>query len=92
MNATHHRVKLSAVPVDFFADPDGEWTYEELVLLSGFDPASQTICIGALTRPFRGHPEGAAVVTIAERRGRSVVVIECAAKSEPAIASSASVA
>lgn len=95
MIATHHRVKLSAVPVDFFADPDGEWTYEELVELSGFDASTQTICIGALKRPFLGHPEGAAVVTIAERRGRQVVIIECASaagRTDLALVHSVSVA
>jgi hypothetical protein len=95
MIATRHRVKLNTVPVDFFADPDGEWTYEELVELSGFDAATQTICIGALKQPFRGHPEGAAVVTTAERRGRQVVIIECgsaAGRADLALVQVASVA
>jgi len=86
MNAARYRVKLGCVPADFFADPDGEWTYEALVAASGFDPERQTVCIGALTQAFRGHPEGSAVITIAERRGRCVVIVQCqaAAAVQPA--------
>ncbi|HEX2882839.1 MAG TPA: hypothetical protein VHO25_25140 [Polyangiaceae bacterium] len=78
MDAVRYRLELEEVPADFFADPDGEWTYEELVTASGFDAETQTVCIGALTQAFRGHPAGAAVVTTAERHGRYVAIIECA--------------
>jgi hypothetical protein len=78
MDAVRYRIELDEVPADFFADPDGEWTYEELVIASGFDMETQTVCIGALTQPFRGHPAGAAVITTAERDGRYVAIVECA--------------
>jgi hypothetical protein len=77
MDAVRYRLELEEVPADFFADPDGEWTYEELVAASGFDAEKQTVCIGALTQAFRGHPAGAAVVTTAERDGRYVAIVEC---------------
>lgn len=77
MDAFRYRIELDEVPTDFFADPDGEWTYEELVAASGFDAETHTVCIGALTQPFRGHPAGSAVITIAERTGRYVAIVEC---------------
>ncbi|HTM46203.1 MAG TPA: hypothetical protein VL137_14685 [Polyangiaceae bacterium] len=88
MKTARYRMKLSEIPVDFFADPDGEWTYEALVEASGFDGETQTVCIGALTAPFEGHPEGSAVITITQRRGRSVVIVECdrVAQTSPAVA------
>lgn len=77
MIVSRYSLELEDIPADFFADPDGDWTYEELVLASGFDPETQGVCIGALTQEFGGHPEGSAVVTITARRRPYVAIIEC---------------
>jgi hypothetical protein len=73
---TRYRISLDAVPADFFADPDGSWTFEALADAAGF--ASDTgIAIGALREDFRGHPEGAAVVTLNAETRPYVAIIEC---------------
>lgn len=76
MKAIRYRVALEEVPVDFFADPDGEWTYQALAEISGWE-MSEGVAVGALTAPFRGHPEGAAVVTLNARDRPYIVVVEC---------------
>jgi len=71
-----YRLSLDAVPADFFADPDGSWTFEALAEAAGF--GSETgVAIGALRERFRGHPEGAAVVTLNAESRPYVAVIEC---------------
>jgi hypothetical protein len=73
---TRYRISLDAVPADFFADPDGSWTFEALAGAAGF--ASETgIAIGALRENFRGHPEGAAVVTLNAETRPYVAIVEC---------------
>lgn len=65
------------VPVDFFADPDGEWEYEDLLRVANLDPAWGKVEVGALTRGFGGFPEGAAVVTLRVGDRLSVVLVDC---------------
>src|SRR5688572_9062263 len=73
---SRYRISLEAVPADFFADPDGSWTFEALAGAAGF--ASETgVAIGALREDFRGHPEGAAVVTLNAETRPHVAIIEC---------------
>jgi hypothetical protein len=69
-------VDLAEIPVDFFADPDGEWDYESLVDEAGFD-LDEGVEIGALTDSFRGHPEGSAVVTLNAKNRPYVAIVEC---------------
>ncbi|HEU5072765.1 MAG TPA: hypothetical protein VFU02_01300 [Polyangiaceae bacterium] len=76
MKAIRYRVSLNEVPVDFFADPDGEWTYDDLLAIAGWQ-TSDGVAIGALTAPFRGHPEGSAVVTLNAKDRPYIVVVEC---------------
>jgi hypothetical protein len=71
-----YRLALEAVPADFCADPDGSWTFEALADAAGF--ASQAgVAIGALRESFRGHPEGAAVVTLNAESRPYVAIVEC---------------
>jgi hypothetical protein len=66
---------LERVPADFFADPDGSWTYEGLARAAGFGTSG--VAIGALRCDFNGHPEGAAVVTLNAEARPYIAVIEC---------------
>ncbi|MBX3184770.1 MAG: hypothetical protein KIT72_08020 [Polyangiaceae bacterium] len=77
MRVRHYRVSAEAAPVDFFADPDGDWSYEALIEAAGIHPGAVPpgVLIGALARPWRGHPEGAAIVSfVADERPRLCVV------------------
>ena len=78
MKAIRYRVPLNEVPVDFFADPDGEWTYDDLLAIAGWKTADG-VAIGALTAPFRDHPAGSAVVTLNAKDRPYIVVVECPA-------------
>jgi hypothetical protein len=69
--------KLDAIPVDFLADPDGSWDYETLARETGFDAQWGELSIGALTEPFAGFPEGAAVVTFTSGSRCSVALVDC---------------
>lgn len=60
---TRYRIAAEQVPVDFFADPDGNWEFSSLVEMAGFNPEHPGASVGALTQPFDGFPEGSAVVT-----------------------------
>jgi hypothetical protein len=73
---TRYRISLDSVPADFFADPDGSWTLEALAAAAGFASESG-IAIGALREDFRGHPEGAAVVTLNAETRPYVAIVEC---------------
>jgi hypothetical protein len=73
---TRYAALASSVPVDFLADPDGEWEFDSLVEAAGFDPNNPRVCVGALMRPFGGHPEGAAVVTELGRERAFVAIVE----------------
>jgi hypothetical protein len=88
MKAVRYDVPLDQIPVDFFADPDGEWCLETLARISGFE-IDQGMAVGALTRCFQGHPEGAAVVTLNAKDRPYVVIVECEASSLAPIAQSA---
>ena len=81
MKAVRYTAALKEVPVDFFADPDGEWTYEALADISGWSLADG-VAVGALTAPFRGHPEGSAVVTLNAKDRPYVVIVECPSTCE----------
>ena len=71
--------KLDAIPVDFLADPDGIWEYEALTRRAGFDVQWGQVSVGALTRPFAGFPEGAAVVAFTNGSQCSVALVDCTA-------------
>ena len=73
---SRYRISLEDVPADFFADPDGSWTFEGLTAAAGF--ATETgVAIGALREEFRGHPEGAAVITLNAETRPFVAIVEC---------------
>lgn len=59
---TRYRLSPEQLPVDFFADPDGCWEFTSLVEMAGFNPEHPAASVGALTAPFDGFPEGAAVI------------------------------
>ena len=71
-----YAIPVTAVPADFFADPDGQWTFEALAQAAGFS-IQQGVAIGALREPFNGHPDGAAVVTLNAESRPYVAIIEC---------------
>jgi hypothetical protein len=71
-----YRVALDAVPADFFADPDGQWTFEALARAAGFR-TDEGVAIGAIRQPFGRHPDGAAVVTLNCEQRPYVAIIEC---------------
>jgi hypothetical protein len=76
MRVTYYALALDQVPVDFFADPDGTWSYDLLARAAGFASHSG-VAIGALREPFNGHPEGAAVVTLNALTRPYVAIVEC---------------
>ncbi len=69
--------KLNAIPVDFLADPDGSWDFESLARRAGFDERWGEVAVGALTEPFGGFPEGAAVVAFTSGSQCSVALVDC---------------
>ena len=73
---TRYRLPLDRIPADFFADPDGSWSYEELAEAAGFTLQSG-LAIGALRTRFREHPDGAAVVTVNAESRPYVAIVEC---------------
>lgn len=75
MRVACYAMPLERVPADFFADPDGLWTYEELAEAACFPNAG--VAIGALKEDFNGHPEGAAVVTLNAETRPYVAIVEC---------------
>jgi hypothetical protein len=83
MRIFRYLVDMKAVPVDFYADPDGDWDYAALVEAAGFDPENADVSIGALSDAFEGHPDGSAVVTRAQAGRAYIAVIECVARPEP---------
>ncbi len=76
MRVTYYALSLDKVPADFFADPDGAWSYELLARAAGFATHSG-VAIGALRADFNGHPEGAAVVTLNTLPRPYVAIVEC---------------
>jgi hypothetical protein len=78
MKTQTYALSLQEIPVDLFADPDGAWSYEALVAAAGLDPEMQPpAVIGALTEPWQGHPDGAAVVAAAADGVAQITIIEC---------------
>jgi hypothetical protein len=75
LRVAYYAMPLERIPCDFYADPDGRWTYEELVRAARFSGAG--IAIGALSDDFNGHPAGSAVVTLNAADRPYVAVIEC---------------
>jgi hypothetical protein len=73
---TRYAIPLDQIPADFFADPDGAWSFEGLSEAAGF-ALDAGIAIGALRRSFNGHPAGSAVVTLNAASRPYVAVIEC---------------
>jgi hypothetical protein len=71
-----YALPLERIPADFFADPDGSWSYESLAFAAGF-AAHSGVAVGALSAPFNGHPDGAAVVTLTAQARPYVAIIEC---------------
>ncbi|HEY6080051.1 MAG TPA: hypothetical protein VIW29_14655 [Polyangiaceae bacterium] len=71
-----YAVALEQFPVDFFADPDGRWTYEGLAEAAGF-AFDHGVAIGVLARDHFGHPEGSAVVTLNAEARPYVAIVEC---------------
>lgn len=82
---------LDSVPADFFADPDGHWTFESLAVAAGLG-AQSGVAIGALRIPFNGHPDGAAVVTLNAESRPYIAIIECPIAYELARAEESSAA
>jgi hypothetical protein len=76
MKVSYYALSLEHIPADFFADPDGAWSYELLARAAGFASHSG-VAIGALKCPFNGHPDGAAVVTLNALTRPYVAIIEC---------------
>jgi hypothetical protein len=71
-----YALPLDQIPADFFADPDGDWTFESLANAAGF-AADTGIAIGALRRSFNGHPAGSAIVTLNAATRPYVAIVEC---------------
>jgi hypothetical protein len=76
MRVTYYALSLDKVPADFFADPDGTWSYDLLARAAGFASHSG-VAVGALKADFNGHPEGAAVVTLNALTRPYVAIVEC---------------
>lgn len=76
MRVTYYALSLEKVPADFFADPDGAWSYDLLARAAGFASHSG-VAVGALRAEFNGHPEGAAVVTLNALTRPYVAIVEC---------------
>jgi hypothetical protein len=76
MRVACYSLRLAQVPADFFADPDGQWTFEALAKAAGFSPG-QGVAVGALKEPFNGHPDGAAVVTLNSEARPHIAIVEC---------------
>jgi hypothetical protein len=76
MHVSRYSLALESIPADFYADPDGSWSYEALLAAAGFS-VEQGVAIGALRAPFNGHPDGSAVVTLNAESRPYVAIIEC---------------
>jgi hypothetical protein len=90
MRVALSQAKLDVIPVDFRADPDGEWEYEALARGVGFDERWGQMAVGALTQPFGGFPEGAAVVTFTSGSRCSVALVDCTTRQSASVSESRS--
>lgn len=79
MRVIRASANVEAIPVDFAADPDGHWEYDSLAKGAGFDEGWGQVSVGALTEPYAGFPEGAAVVTLTTGEHCSVALVDCTA-------------
>jgi len=79
MRAAYVSSALEDIPVDFFADPDGCWEYDQLAQIAGFDQAWGQLSIGALTQPYSGFPDGAAVVMFTSAELCTIALVDCVA-------------
>jgi hypothetical protein len=85
MRVLRAAASVEAIPVDFFADPDGVWEYDLLAERAGFDQQWGQLSVGALTEPYAGFPEGAAVVTLTTGEQCSVALVDCTAADDQTI-------
>ncbi|HMJ11813.1 MAG TPA: hypothetical protein VK524_10395 [Polyangiaceae bacterium] len=76
MHVACYDLPLERIPADFFADPDGRWTYDALAQAAGL-AAYEGVAVGALKEPFACHVEGAAVVTLNAESRPYVAIVEC---------------
>jgi hypothetical protein len=76
MLVTRYALPLAEIPADFFADPDGSWTFDALAEAAGF-ALDAGVAIGALREPFNGHHDGAAVVTLNSESRPYIAIVEC---------------
>jgi hypothetical protein len=76
LRTARYCLPLDQIPADFFADPDGVWTFEGLAEAAGF-ALDAGIAVGALRRSFNGHPAGSAVVTLNAATRPYVAIVEC---------------
>jgi hypothetical protein len=72
---------LEEIPVDFLGDPDGCWEYDQLADAAGFDQGWGQVSIGALTEPYAGFPDGAAVVMLTTADHYAVVLVDCLSRA-----------
>lgn len=79
MRVVRATANVEAIPVDFAADPDGHWEYDSLAKRVGFSEEWGQLSVGALTEPYAGFPEGAAVVTLTTGEHCSVALVDCTA-------------
>lgn len=77
---SRYRLSPQEVPVDFFADPDGQWEFSTLVEMAGFNPEHPGASVGALKEPFDGYPEGSAVITEVGTECRYVAIAQLPAE------------
>jgi len=75
MRVAYYAMPLERIPCDFFADPDGRWSYDALRKAARFE--EDGVAIGALKHAFNGHPEGSAVVTLNAEARPYVAIVEC---------------
>ena len=75
MRVAYYAMPLARIPCDFFADPDGRWTFDSLREAARF--TGDGVAIGALKEDFNGHPEGSAVVTLNSEARPYVAIVEC---------------
>jgi hypothetical protein len=85
MRVLRAAANVEAIPVDFFADPDGVWEYDVLAERAGFDQQWGQLSVGALTEPYAGFPEGAAVVTLTTGQHCSVALVDCTAADDQTV-------
>lgn len=86
MRVRHYRLPAQVAPVDFYADPDGEWSEELLLEAAGIHPESVPpgVMLGALAEAWRSHPEGSAVISFVYEGAPRLCIVECPVKTHRA--------